>query len=227
MKYQSILFDADGTLLDFVRAEESALSDTLLHFSLPDNAETHRVYSEVNAKQWELLEKKLVTRAALKINRFQNFCDAFGFSQNAAEMAGFYENALSQKNFLMDGALELCKTLSEHCNLYIITNGFVKIQTGRFSTSPITPLLKRIFISEEIGVEKPDVRFFDWVATQIPDFDKKTALVVGDRIASDIEGGIRAGIDTCWFNPDGHPVPHDKPITYVISSLSELHQIIL
>ena len=227
MKYQTILFDADGTLLDFKRAEASALSDTLIHFSLPDNKEVHDVYSTANMEQWSLLEQKLVTRAELKINRFQNFCDRIGYSRNAAEMADFYEATLSSKSFLLDGALEICQTLAKHCKLYIITNGFIRIQTGRFANSPLTPLMSRIFISEEIGVEKPDTAFFDWVASEIPDFNKKTALVVGDSLSSDIEGGIRAGIDTCWFNPNGVSTPERKEITYTISSLSQLKQIIL
>ena len=227
MKYKTILFDADGTLLDFALAEASALSDALAHFSLPDDEETHRVYSAANAEQWALLEQKRVTRAALRYNRFHNFCKALGFSRDADEMADFYENALAHKGFLIDGALELCRTLSKSCDLYIITNGFVKIQTGRFADSPITPYFKRIFISEEIGVEKPDVGFFDYVAREIPDFDKSATLVVGDSLASDIEGGIRAGLATCWINAGQKPIPANKPITHVISSLSELYQIIL
>lgn len=227
MKYQHILFDADGTLLDFERAEAAALSETLIHFSLPDTEENRRQYSAANLEQWALLEQKAVTRAQLKINRFANFCAQIGISRNASEMAEFYESTLAQKSFLMEGALEICQTLSRHCRLYIITNGFTRIQTGRFSTSPLTPLMTRIFISEEIGIEKPDIGFFNWVASEIPDFDKKIALVVGDRIPSDIEGGIRAGIDTCWFNPEGDPAPSDKKITYVISSLSQLKEIIL
>ena len=227
MKYKNILFDADGTLLDFERAEAVALSETLIHFSLPDTEENRRQYSAANLEQWALLEQKAVTRAQLKLNRFANFCARIGATRNAADMAEFYEEALSKKNFLIEGVLETCQILAQHCDLYIITNGFIRIQNGRFSNSPITPLMKRLFISEEIGVEKPDVGFFDWVAREIPDFDKRTALVVGDRIQSDIEGGIGAGIDTCWYNPARTPSPVGLPITYTITELSQLQDIII
>ena len=227
MKYRNILFDADGTLLDFARSEHEALSDTLKHFDLPLGDDIHRGYSEANAEQWALLEKKLVTRAELKINRFRNFCQKFDFVRDAREMAAFYENALSQKSFLISGALETCRLLSQSCNLFIVTNGFRHIQTGRLGKSPLLPYFKAFFISEEIGVEKPDPLYFERVAAQIPSFTKKSALIVGDSLSSDMAGGIGFGIDTCWFNPMGKPTPSNMTLTYTISNLSELPNIIL
>lgn len=227
MKYQNILFDADGTLFDFKRAEYAALSDTLKQFSLPDNEEIHRVYSAANAEQWALLEKKLVTRSELKINRFQNFLNKLGFSNNAAQMATFYENALSTKGYLIDGAESICCTLSKYCNLYIVTNGFQHIQSGRFAKSPILPFLKGVFISEEIGVEKPDPAFFDYVANHISGFQRGSALIVGDSLSSDMAGGILSGIDTCWYNPEAKPLPNNLSLTFEISSLAQLEHIIL
>lgn len=227
MKYQHILFDADGTLFDFKRAEHDALSDTLAQFDLPDSDEIHNTYSKANAAQWALLEQKLVTRDALRINRFQHFLDAIGFDRNAAEMARFYEAALSTKGFLIDGAEEICRLLAERADLHIVTNGFRHIQSGRLGGSPLLPLLKHVFISEDIGVEKPDPKFFDYVAAHIPGFKKEAAIVIGDSLSSDILGGIQSGIDTCWFNPEGKSAPAEMNITYTVSSLSQLQDIIV
>ena len=227
MKYQHILFDADGTLFDFKRAEHDALSDTLARFDLPDSDEIHNTYSKANAAQWALLEQKLVTRDALRINRFQHFLDAIGFDRNASKMAQFYEAALSTKGFLIDSAEEICHLLAERADLYIVTNGFRHIQSGRLGGSPLLPLLKHVFISEDIGVEKPDPKFFDYVAAHIPGFKKEAAIVIGDSLSSDVLGGIQSGIDTCWFNPEGKSAPAEMNITYTVSSLSQLQDIIV
>ena len=227
MKYCNILFDADGTLFDFKLAEYTALSETLSNFGLPDTPDIHQKYSAANAEHWALLEKKLVKRDELRINRFGNFCERAGFSEDPQKMTDFYENALSHKGFLIKGAIDICKTLSEHCDLYIITNGFRHIQTGRFSASPLLPFFKQVFISQDIGVEKPDPRFFAFVEDHIPSFQKQTALVVGDSLSSDIAGGLQYGLDSCWFNPSGVMPPENMKIHYTISSLSELQQIIL
>ncbi len=227
MKYRTILMDADGTLLDFARSEHEALADTLTQFDLPTNEIIHKGYSEANAEQWLLLEKKQVTRSELRVNRFRNFCAKFGFERDPSAMADFYENSLAQKSFLLDDAEKICKILSQACDLYIVTNGFRRIQNGRFNTSPLPVYFRDCFISEEIGVEKPDPRFFERVAEHIPGFNKKTTLIVGDSLSSDIAGGISFGIDTCWFNPTQKEAPLSVCPTYTISELSQLQSIIL
>ena len=226
MRYKTILFDADGTLLDFERSEYEALSDVLAEFGIPDTEENHTVYSAANAEQWKLLEKGLVTRAELRINRFENFLRQIGVSASSSAMADSYMRALSTKSHLLDGAFELCEKLQRDCELYIITNGFRFIQQGRFYPSPIAPFFREVFISEDIGAEKPDPIFFDHVKNHIPHFCPETTLVVGDSLSSDIEGGIRTGLDVCWYNPKQKPSPANMGITYTISTLSELIDII-
>ena len=128
---------------------------------------------------------------------------------------------------LFEGAEAVCRKLAERFDLYIVTNGFRHIQSGRLAGSPLLPLLKHVFISEDIGVEKPDPRFFDYVAEYIPNFKREAAIVIGDSLSSDILGGIQSGIDTCWYNPEGKIAPNELSITHVISSLDQLTDIIV
>ncbi|MBO4980165.1 MAG: YjjG family noncanonical pyrimidine nucleotidase [Clostridia bacterium] len=222
MKYKTLLFDADGTLLDFERAEYEALSDVLAEFGIPDTKESHCIYSAANDEQWKLLERGLVTRSELRINRFVNFMNKVGVSASAHAMADSYMHALATKSHLLDGALDLCRELSQTHELYIITNGFRYIQQGRFFPSPLAPLFRDIFISEDIGVDKPDAAFFNYVKAHIPNFTAESTLVIGDSLSSDIAGGIRAGLDVCWYNPKGKSTPADMNITYTVSQLSDI-----
>lgn len=226
MRYKILLFDADGTLLDFERSEHEAIGETLAHFSLPDSKEIRRTYSLANAEQWRLLEQRLTTKERLKVDRFRVFCERAGFVRPAEDMARFYESRLATKNYLLDGALEICEKLSKTHSLYIITNGIKDVQEGRFGTSPLKPFFKEIFISETVGAEKPSIEYFRYVKDHVEGYSAKDALVIGDSLSSDIAGGIAAGIDVCWFNPQNKSAPEGYSIHYTISKLSELEAIV-
>jgi 2-haloacid dehalogenase len=129
--------------------------------------------------------------------------------------------------FLIDGALETCRRLAAHASLYIITNGIKFVQERRFGASPLVPYFKDVFISEEMGAEKPHKAYFDEVARRIPDFAPQETLVVGDSLSSDIRGGMLAGIDTCWYNPAGKPLPEGICVNYCVRGLEELPAIVL
>lgn len=226
MRYKILLFDADGTLLDFERSEHEAIGETLAEFDLPDSEELRRTYSLANAEQWRLLEQGLTTKERLKVDRFRVFCERAGFVRPAADMARFYEARLATKNYLLDGALEICQRLADTHSLYIITNGIKNVQEGRFSNSPLKPLFKEIFISEAVGAEKPSIEYFRYVEAHVEDYSAEDVLVIGDSLSSDIAGGIAAGLDVCWFNPKGKPAPKEYSIQYTISKLSELEAIV-
>lgn len=227
MSYTTILFDADNTLFDFTRSEHDALQKCLIARNLPHGDDTVAVYSAINDKHWKMLERGEITREALRISRFTEFFAVINADCDPVVMADDYMLALSEQHVLIDGAEALCRELADKCRLYLITNGSTFIQTRRFSASPIYPLFEAIFISEALGVEKPQRAYFDAVAAQIPDFDPATTLVVGDSLTSDIRGGINAGLDTCWYNPKGKPHPADMPVIYIAPDFDTIRRIIL
>lgn len=226
MKYDIILFDADGTLMDFHRGESEAVRLTMERMGIEPNDFLATEYSKINESLWKMLERKEITKPELLIRRFEIFCDRFSFSVDAEKMARTYENELSQRGYLFDGAEELCGKLYEHFSLYIVTNGVERIQKGRFSRVPLHKYVKDVFVSGVIGYEKPDVRYFEAVAEKIPNFDKKRALIVGDSLSADIAGGINFGIDTCFYNPQKRTVPNDMDITYIAENYDDVYAII-
>lgn len=227
MPYKIALMDADNTLLDFTRSEYDALCECLSARGIPTHRDIIDRYSKINEDHWKMLERGEITREFLRINRFAQFFKEHGFDHDPAKMADDYLLALSTKSYLMDGAMELCQNLYGRCRLFIITNGNTFVQKGRFDPCPIAPLFENRFISEELGHSKPEKAYFDIVANMIPGFDPKETIVVGDSLTSDIQGGINAGLDTCWFNPKNKPLPEHMPVTYVAHSFEDIQRIIL
>ncbi|WP_308610452.1 HAD-IA family hydrolase, partial [uncultured Granulicatella sp.] len=133
--------------------------------------------------------------------RFAKLFDHFGLEKDGHELASEYEAILSTQGQTIDGAEEMLHTLRDAgYQLYAATNGITTIQKGRLEHSPVTKYFKKVFISEELKVAKPSPLFFERVAKDIPDFDKETAVMIGDSLTADIQGGINAGIDTIWMN---------------------------
>lgn len=225
--YRTLLFDADETLLDFPRSERAALCEALQRSGITPNSEMIEEYSRINSATWKRLERGEITKEALRIERFFEFCRYFGLQADVPRMAADYLASLATQSFLLEDALEVCRILTKCCDLYIITNGIADVQHGRLDRSPIRPFFKDIFISEELGAEKPNPAFFEAVASRIPNFEIADTLVVGDSLTSDMAGGIMAGLDTCWLNFKGKEKPSHLPITYVIGNLRDVIPLVL
>lgn len=225
MKYSTVLFDADGTLLDFKKSEDEAVREMLQLFDITPDDEMVKKYSEINDSLWKALERGEIEKNVLLYHRFELFCNYYGFERDYKKMAEEYMHSLSTKSYIIEGADELCKKLYGKVKLYIVTNGVEFIQKGRFAGCTITKYFNDIFISGVLGYEKPDVKYFEAVEKLIP-IDKKSTLIVGDSLTSDIKGGINYGIDTCWYNPGNKSIPNNIEITHVTNSLNKIYNII-
>ncbi len=225
-RYETILFDADGTLFDFLRGEREALVLACKKHGIELTEGDIKEYSAINDSLWKALERGEVDKETLRIKRFEIFCSLKGFDCDYRGLSLDYTDFLAEQRFLIDGAEEILEALSEKCRIYIITNGIGYVQRNRFAKSVIGKYFLELFISEEVGYEKPSIHFFEYVAERIPSYDPKKTLVVGDSMTSDMKGGIGAGLDCCYFNEDGRGIPEGSKIKYVISRLSELQKII-
>lgn len=225
MAYTHILFDIDNTLLDFSRTEAFALEQSLISNNVTFTPEHLTGYRTINHQYWYDFEAGKVTLPELKVGRFQSFLDSINLTADAAEFSSMYRNFLSQGSFLLDDAEDIVKTLAENYSLHIITNGFSTVQRPRLAASPITKYFESITISEEVGFKKPEPEIFDIVFKAMDNPDKSQAIIIGDSLSSDIQGGINYDIDTCWYNPEQKAAPKDFNITHVISNLNELNTI--
>ncbi len=222
MRYEFILFDADGTLLDFHRSEAEAVKETMLMHGIEPLDENVRLYSGINDSLWKKLERGEIEKNVLIYHRFELLAEALGVTVDFKQMSRDYENALSTKGYLIDGAEKMCQSLYGRAKMYIVTNGLEKVQRERQARCGIAKYFDGLFISGVIGIEKPSVGFFEYVKDHVDGFDKNRAIIVGDSLSSDMKGGINFGIDTCWYNPQGKPCPEDMSLTYVAESFDEV-----
>jgi len=226
MKYTHILFDADNTLLNFNESADRALAQLFGDLNLEFNTENTTLFHRINQSWWDRIERGEVTFDQLVIGRMVDFLAAAGIDTDPSVPAENMVKYLSQHSILLDGALELIERLSPHCQLFIITNGIARVQRSRLGLSPITRYISHTFISDCIGYMKPSRNFFEYVFSTLSGVDPANMLVVGDSLSSDIQGGINAGLDTCWYNPNGKDPGALSP-TYTVSRLSEVGDIIL
>lgn len=222
-----VLLDIDDTLLDFGKAEAAAIKKTFERIGIPATDEVIARYSEINNAQWSALEKGELTRQQVLVRRFDILFEELGIKGVPSEMAqASYEYLLGIGHYFIDGAVELLEALKDKYELYIVSNGTACVQDSRLASAGIAPYFKDIFISERIGADKPSREFFNRAFNRIEGFEREKAIIVGDRLSSDILGGINAGITTCWFNPKRLPPDPDIPADYEIHALNELPELL-
>ena len=225
MKYKTILIDIDDTLLDFQKSEELAIKTTIKTLGVDPTNDLVKKYKEINIKYWKMFERGEIEREALLVARFKEFCEIMNITYddfNKLNDTYFYN--LSSVPFEIEGAEEFLKKLSKDYNIYAVTNGVRRVQTKRLSLVNITKYLKKVFISEEIGYQKPNIEFFDYVLKDLNLTNKEEILIIGDSLTSDIQGGINANIDTMWYNPKG--LKSNINCTYEINSYDDFFKII-
>ena len=223
MTYKFLLFDLDHTLLDFDVAEDIALTQLLKEEGVVDIRAYKDYYVPMNKTLWKDLEEKKITKKELVNTRFAKLFAHFGIEKDGVYLAERYQFYLSQQGQLFSGAMELLDSLIDRgYELYAATNGITYIQTGRLEQSGIAPFFKEIFISEQLHTQKPDAAFYEKIGARIPNFNKNHALMIGDSLSADIQGGNNAGIDTIWYNPHHLENHTQAQPTYEIHSYQDL-----
>ena len=220
-----LLLDLDDTILDFHKAERIALSKTIRDFGLEPREEVLELYHKINKWHWEQLELGVMTRDQVLVGRFDRLFQELGMEVDAAACMKRYEYNLSIGHYFLPGAEEAVKKLHEKYRLFLVSNGTATVQHGRLTSAGLYPYFEQVFISQNIGYNKPDKAYFDRCFERIPGFAPEKALMVGDSLTSDIKGGINAGLKTVWVNPE-HKKCGDICPDYEIEGLSQLEALL-
>lgn len=220
--YQWLLFDADGTLFDYDRAEAAALGQAFEEIGAAFDSGYVAIYRRINQALWQALERGEIRPDTLKVRRFDLLLEAVGVAHPAANLSEIYLRCLADCSELVDGAHEVLCALQGRCQAAIVTNGLHAVQRRRVERSAIRDCVAHLIISEEIGCAKPAREYFDITFARLGHPPKNRVLMVGDSWFSDIQGAADYGLDTCWFNPRRLPRPATPSITSEIGSLREL-----
>ncbi len=224
MEYEVLLFDSDDTLLDFKAAEKNALRLALTECGLEYNDALALSYSKANDVYWKAFEKGEIEKKEIYVGRFQLFLKNANIDFDPKTLSEKYEGFLKKQYNKIEGAQSTCEMLYEKYDMYIVSNGNVKVQLPRLEGSGLRPFFKDVFVSEAIGFQKPQKEFFDYIFKKISVTDLSKILIIGDSITSDIQGGINAGIDTCLFSSTDNK-SGVKP-TYTVRNHTELRQLL-
>ena len=224
MTIRAILWDVDGTLLDFAAAEKAAIQKLFGEFGLGECTDDMVArYSAINDSYWKRLERGEITKAEVLIGRYRAFFAEVGVDPSLAEAFNAkYQLALGDTVVYRDDSLNLVRSLHGRVKQYVVSNGTIIAQTKKLERSGLGRWMDGIFLSEELGAEKPSPAFFERVFAALPDIRKEDMLIVGDSLTSDMKGGIAAGISTCWYNPQSLPRPADMAVDHEITDLHEV-----
>ncbi|MBQ8767521.1 MAG: YjjG family noncanonical pyrimidine nucleotidase [Clostridia bacterium] len=225
---KTLLWDVDGTLLDFGKAEEYGIRKCFEIFSLGEcTDEMLSRYSLINKKYWEMLERGELTKPQVLRGRFEEFfkTECIGFDK-IDDFNLEYQYRLGDKVFFCDNALETVQSLKGKVRQYAVTNGTFVAQSRKLSQSGLDKIFDDVFISDKIGFEKPSVDFFNAVEEKIGKFNSRETMIIGDSLTSDIRGGNNANILCCWYNPKGDKPKTSLKIDYEITNISQVIDII-
>ncbi len=226
MKYKHLLFDADNTLFDFSQGEIETFKKLGHKYNFEVTKSLMEDYHRINKACWKAYEEGTLSQDKLRVLRFENFIKYFNFDIDPIEMEKDFTTILSNQSHLIKDTHYVLDHLSKKgYDIQLITNGLVEAQYGRLKATDIEKYFSNIFISGEMGCQKPDVEYFDIVLDSIK-AKKAECLVIGDRLESDILGAMKSNLDSVWLNIKNKDLPNEFTPTYVITDLASLLDIL-
>ena len=225
---KTLLWDVDGTLLDFSKSEAYGIRKCFHKFGLGEcSDEMLARYSKINHKYWQMLETGEITKQQVLTERFVEFFTSenihFG---HINEFNDEYQIRLGDKAFFCDNAYETITALKGKYKLYAVTNGTYIAQRRKLTQSGLINIFDDVFISDKIGFEKPSIEFFNAVQEKIGKFNKDEVMIIGDSLSSDMQGGNNADIVCCWYNPNNIKNERNIKIDYEIKDIAEILNIL-
>ncbi len=227
---KAIFLDIDNTLLSFDESVKDTMKSGFPKFGI-DRYEDgmFAVFNRINSDLWQALERGEIDFEELKKTRWNKIFAELGIAADGEAFEKYFRDRLFDSAIPENGAIGLLGYLSQKYILCAASNGPYHQQVNRLKIGGMLPYFSHLFISEEIGFQKPSEDFFRICMQRLNETASQEILpcevtVIGDSLSSDMAGGIRFGMQTCFYNPTGKPIPADLPITHSVRSLKEIER---
>jgi putative hydrolase of the HAD superfamily len=123
-----------------------------------------------------------------------------------------------------EGAVELMGDLKRQgIRIGIGTDMTARIQLRKLTELGMLPYVDFLVSSEEVGAEKPDLRFFARCVEKAG-CESWECLFIGDNLKKDVLGAQNAGLKAVWYCPEGNPTETD---ILQIAKLAQLPELLL
>ena len=207
MRFDTVLIDVDDTLFDFRKSSFEALVRAFAEIGVTFTEEDMLRYEVFNDQMWKSYELGEIEKDFIYAERFRRYFASIGLDA---------DHVAINRRYLLK---ELLQALHGKYLVVVVTNGDTYAQERRIERSGMAQYFDYVFISEQLGTKKPEKDFYDKVFAQIGESRRKSAIMVGDSLSSDMQGGRNAGIPTCFY---GTRENADERCDYVIEDLLDL-----
>jgi len=221
-----VFWDIDNTIFDFDWAEANGLREAYESLGAPMDETMFREYQVYNRGLWDSLERGEISRDYLFRERHRYMVERFQLPCDPDKLETVYRENLSNRYRFMPHAVEILRELHGKYALYIASNGVIQTQYRRLKDAGIWNLFDGIYVSEAVGAEKPDIRFFQIAASQISGFKPEQSVIIGDSLGSDIAGGKAFGMKTILYNHANKLLSATILPDYVVNDLREIPKLL-
>lgn len=206
--YTELYGQTDQNLLEKMFLTSRKYSDEVYDQALSGEITMEEMYIYRVQKAFADFEKKITDAEALK---FQNVYEKYQFKISLSKT--------------MRELLEECR---KHWILGIITNGPTKHQWDKINTLGLTQYIpaENIFVSQQLGVSKPQKEIFTYACGQIRVSTDETCFV-GDTFQNDIVGAKNAGLKAVWFQRRKAAAPSDIQPDWTVNSEAGLFHVLM
>lgn len=221
---KAVLIDIDDTIFDFEKCSKNSFLKTLEKFNLKFKEEDFSYFNKVNDILWTKQKLGEINIKEVFIKRDYLMGKYFNLDIEKGLFNDLFVKFLYDEIEMVDGIEDLLLYLSDKYKIFTASNGIFKMQENRLKKSNLDKYFDNVFVSDKIGFEKPDKKFFQKIM-DLTKFSNDDLIMIGDSIKSDIIGAKNSKIKSIYFNKEDKKIS-DKNFTYQVKNLSEIKKIL-